>query len=124
MGKSNIPSKEQDIYIAVKLYLERVKTYASSLNEIAAKLHENLKIIPSNGEDKEIRKQVLLDLKEVQTISTELLNVSTKLYNDEVEGAEFVKSGEKMVSLKTRCEKMAKDLKLPIKTIEEAGGGL
>ena len=50
MGKSNIPSKEQDIYIAVKLYLERVKTYASSLNEIAAKLHENLKIIPSNGE--------------------------------------------------------------------------
>lgn len=124
MGKSNIPSKEQDIYIAVKLYLESVKTYASSLNEIAAKLHENLKIIPSNGEDKEIRKQVLLDLKEVQTISTELLNVSTKLYNDEVEGAEFVKSGEKMVSLKARCEKMAKDLKLPIKTIEEAGGGL
>lgn len=122
MEKSNIPNREQEIYIAVKLYLENVKTYASTLNRIAAKLHENVKTIPLNEEDKELSKQVLLDLEEVQKNSKELLNISTKLYNDEVDGTELVRSGERMVYLKARCEKMAKKLNLPIKTIEETGG--
>ena len=101
-----------------------MKVYASTLNGIAVKLHENVKTIPLDGEDKELRKLVLLDLEDVQKTSTDLLNVSTQLYDDELEGTEFVKLGERMVSLKTRCEKMAKKLQLPIRTIEEAGGGL
>ena len=125
MGKTNKPTKEQEVIIAVKLYLENVKTYASSLNGIAGKLHENLKKIPYKyeGEERD-RKLIYSDLEEVQSASAELLSISTKLYNDEVEGAEFVRCGEKLVSIKDRCEKLAKKLNLPIKTIEEAGGGL
>ena len=125
MRKTNKPTAEQEIYIAVKLYLENVKTYASSLNDIAVKLAENVKKIPYQYEGEEEDRELLLsDLGEVQRDSAELLSISTKLYNDEIEGAEFVRSGEKMVSLKARCEKLAKKLSLPIKTIEEAGGGL